>query len=230
MWAAQLESDGQEHQDLLHKRACRGPRSTQTHPPTRHALHPHLGAPPRPSATSGLRFRPAPGCRQARIAQPSHLTHNSRIRRARGPGAARRPSHRDRGRLWTPTTHPMRHASAQGPCRLRRALQLAVGPLLGHPALDLGRESAAEIRYLARIAAADFVHLHDSNAELNSIGDYNGAMGGGPGGSAALVRASPAAIQQQKPKTVSRGWAGPAGRRGRRGEPTGAHLNRHGSR
>ena len=99
MWVAQLESDGQEHQDLLYKRACRGPRSTQTHPPTRHALHPHLEAPPRPSSTSGPRFQPAPGCQQARIAQPSHLTYNNRIRRARGPGATRRPSQRDRGRL-----------------------------------------------------------------------------------------------------------------------------------
>ena len=166
MWATKLESDGQEHQDLLYKRACRGPRSTQTHPPTRHALHPHLEAPPRPSATSGPRFQPAPGCRQARIAQPSHLTYNSRIRRAHGPGAARGPSQRYRGRLWTPTTQPTRHASARGPYRLCRAPQLAVDPLLGRPALDLGRESAAEIHHLARIAAADFVHLQHSNQEL----------------------------------------------------------------
>ena len=149
MWVVQLESDGQEHQDLLYKRACRGPRSTQTHPPTRHALHPHLGAPPRPSATSGPRFPPAPGCRQARIAQPSHLTYNSRIRRARGPGAARGPSQRYRGRLWTPTTQPTRHASARGPYRLCRAPQLAVDPLLGHPALHLCPGSASKIRYLA---------------------------------------------------------------------------------
>ena len=41
----------------------------------------------------------------------------------------------------------MRQTSAQGPPRLRRAPQLAVDPLLGRPALDLGRESAAEIRH-----------------------------------------------------------------------------------
>ena len=166
MWAEQLESDGQEHQDLLYKGACRRPWSTQTHRPTPHALHPHLEAPPRPSATSGPRFQPAPGCRQARIAQPSHLTHNSRIKRARGPCATRGPSQRDRGRLWTPTTQPTRRASARGPYRLRRAPQLAVDPLLGRPALDLGRENAVEIRHLARIAAADFVHLQHSNQEL----------------------------------------------------------------
>ena len=57
----------------------------------------------------------------------------------------------------------MRQTSAQGPSRLRHAPQLAVDPLLGHPALDLGRESAAEIRHLARIAAADFVHLHQTH-------------------------------------------------------------------
>ena len=124
----------------------------------------------------------------------------------------------------------MRQTSAQGHPWLRRAPQLAVDPLLGRPALDLGRESTAKIHHLARIATTDFVHLHDSNAELNSIGDYNGAMGGGPGGSAALVRASPAATQQQKPKTVSRGWSGPAGRRGRREERSGAHLDRRGWR
>ena len=60
----------------------------------------------------------------------------------------------------------MRHASAQGPCRLRRAPQHVVGPLLDHPALDLGRESAAEIHHLAWIAAADFTDLRHSNQEL----------------------------------------------------------------
>ena len=38
-------------------------------------------------------------------------------------------------------------------------------------------------------------------------------MGGGPGGSAAPATASLAAAQQQKPKTVSRGWVGPAAER-----------------
>ena len=57
----------------------------------------------------------------------------------------------------------MRHASAHGPCQLRRAPQHVVDTLLGHPALDLGRESAAEIRHPAQIAAADFVHLHQTH-------------------------------------------------------------------
>jgi hypothetical protein len=61
----------------------------------------------------------------------------------------------------------MRHASTHGQYRLRRVTQPAVDALLGRPVLDLGRESAAEIRHLARIAAADFVHLQHSNQELN---------------------------------------------------------------
>ena len=223
MWAAQLESDGQDHVDLSYKGACRGPRSTQTHPPTPHALHPHPEAPPRPSATSGPRFQPAPGCRRARIAQPSHLTRNSKWRRAGRPGAARGPSLRDRGRLWTPTAQPTRHASAQGPCRLRRAPQHVVGPLLGHPALDLRRESAAEIHHLAQTAAADFVHLHQTHQASCATSYYNSPMRRDAGGSAAPVRASPAPVQPQKPKTVSRGRAGPAGRRGRRRESSGTH-------
>ena len=60
----------------------------------------------------------------------------------------------------------MRHTSAHGPCQLRRAPQHVVDPLLGHPALDLGHESATEIHHPARIAAADFVHLQHSNQEL----------------------------------------------------------------
>ena len=93
----------------------------------------------------------------------------------------------------------------QGPCRLRRASQCSVDPLLRRPALHLGRESAAKIRHLAQVAAADFVHLHHSDAEVVAARYAKGAMGGGPGGSAAPARASLAAAQQQKPKTVSRG-------------------------
>jgi len=62
---------------LICKRAWRRPRSTQTHPPTRNASHPHLEALPRPPTTSGPRFQPGPGCWQARTAQLSHLAHNS---------------------------------------------------------------------------------------------------------------------------------------------------------
>jgi len=118
----------------------------------------------------------------------------------------------------------------QGPCRLRRAPQCSVDPLLRRPALHLGHESAAKIRHLAQVAAADFVHLHDSNAEVVAQRYANGAMGGGPGDSAAPARASLAATQQQKRKTVSRGWSGPAGRRGWREERSGAHLDRRGWR
>ena len=99
----------------------------------------------------------------------------------------------------------MRQTSAQGPPRLRRAPQLAVDPLLGRPALDLGRESAAEIHHLARIAAADFVHLQHSDAEVVATRYAKGAMGRDPEDSATPATASLAAAQQQKLKTVSRG-------------------------
>ena len=64
--------------------------------------------------------------------------------------------------------------------------------------------SAREARHLAQVATADFVHLHHSDAELINHCYANGAMDGGPGGSAAPATASLAAAQQQKPKTVSR--------------------------
>ena len=60
----------------------------------------------------------------------------------------------------------MRQTSAQGPSRLRRALQLAVDPLLGRPALHLDPGSAAKIRHPAQIATADFTDLRHSNQEL----------------------------------------------------------------
>ena len=100
---------------------------------------------------------------------------------------------------------PTRQASVQGPCRLRRAPQCSVDPLLRRPALHLGRESAAKIHHLAQVAATDFVHLHDSDAELINARHANGAMDGGPEDSAAPATASVAAAQQQKPETVSRG-------------------------
>ena len=44
------------------------------------------------------------------------------------------------------------------------------------------------------------------------------------GDSTAPVRASPAPVQPQKPKTVSGGWARPAGRRAQRGQRSGTHI------
>ena len=64
----------------------------------------------------------------------------------------------------------MRQTSAQGHPQLRRAPQLAVDPLLGHPALHLCPGSAPKIRYLAPRKFADFVHLQHSNQELKQQG------------------------------------------------------------
>ena len=64
----------------------------------------------------------------------------------------------------------MRQTSAQGPPQLRRAPQLAVDPLLGHPALHLCLVSASKIRYLASLKPTYFVHLQHSNQELEQQG------------------------------------------------------------
>ena len=209
--------------DLICKRFKTGPwahkRTKQHTRPCTHDDH----ALPCPTTPQEPSFQPTPGCHRVQTAQPHQLAATTEVARIGRPGAARGPSQRYRGRLQTPTTHPMRHASAQGPCRLRRAPQHVVGPLLGHPALDLRRESAAEIRHPAQTATADFVHLHQTHQASSSTTYYNSAMRRDAGGSAAPVRASPAPVQPQKPKTVSRGRAGPAGRRGRRRESSGTH-------
>lgn len=107
----------------------------------------------------------------------------------------------------------MRHASTHGPYRLRHVTQHVVDPLLGHPALHLGRESAAEIHHLARIAAADFVHLQHSNQELIYQPYANGSMRRDARDCAAPLTATVLPVPLQKPKTVSHGGSGPAGRR-----------------
>ena len=157
------------------------------------------------------------------MGQPSQLAGSSHTWRARRPGATRRPSQRYVWRLKTPLAQPTGHASAHGPCRLRRAPQPAVDPLLGCPALHLGPGSAAKIRHPAQIAAADSVDLRQTHQASCAPTYCNSAMRRDAGGSAAPVRASPAPVQPQKPKTVSRGWVGPAGRRGRRRERSGTH-------
>ena len=120
----------------------------------------------------------------------------------------------------------MRHASTQGPCRLRPAPQLAVDPLPGRPALDLGRESAAEIRHLARIAAADFVHLQHSNQELICQPYANSPMHRDARDCAAPLTATVLPVAQQTENRFRAGAYRPAGGRG--GDNTGkAHLNRN---
>ena len=131
--------------DLLCKGPKTGPRGHKhTSERTRPCAHDNhaLAYSTRPLSP---RFYPTPGCREARIAQQHQLAATTKVARTGRPGAARRPSQRYVWRLKTPTTHPTRHASAQGPCRLRRAPQPAVDPLLGRPVLDLCRESACEI-------------------------------------------------------------------------------------
>ena len=125
--------------------ACSSPPTTQTHQPTRHALHPRNDArhtPPRPYCP---RFCIPAGCWQGQATQNSQLAGSSHSWRARRPDTTRQPSQRSVRRLKTPTTQPTRHASAQGPYRLCGDPQLAVDPSLDRPAPDLGHRSAAEI-------------------------------------------------------------------------------------
>jgi len=126
-------------------------------------------------------------------------------------------------RICAAVSPPTRPGSTQGPPRKDRRQQHSAWPLQGRCALHIWVWSAAEIRHPAQIAAADFVHLHQTHQASCATTFYDSAMRRDAGGSAAPVRASPAPVQPQKPKTVSRGRAGPAGRRGRRRERSGTH-------
>mgnify|MGYP003314679371 CR=1 FL=1 len=130
--ARTLYTRGSRAHEQTNQRNTRHTHATRVRPALHHPITP---------------FQPPAGCRRAQITQHSHLTTSSRTWRAHGPGATRRPSECYLGRLQTPTTQLMRHTSAQGPYRLRRAPQPAVDPLLGRPVLDLRRESAGEIRH-----------------------------------------------------------------------------------
>ena len=124
----------------------------------------------------------------------------------------------------------MRQTSAQGPSRLSRAPQLAVDPLLGHPALHLCPGSAPKIRYLAPRKSADFVHLQHSNQELLQQTAGDSPMRRDAEGCAAPLTATVLPVPPQKPKTVSRGGSGPAGRREREKNAAERDLNRRRSR
>ena len=163
--------------------------------------------------------------------RPAEPAHRQQPRtRARRPDTARRPGAEAFAHSPPLPSTSTRLPSAYGPCRLGRSQQPAKKPLLCRPALHLGPRSAAKIRHPAHIAAADFVHLHDSNAELIKGSYANSAMGRGPEDSAAPATASLAAAQQQKPKTVSGGEWRPAGRRARGDNTVNAHQDRRGWR
>ena len=120
----------------------------------------------------------------------------------------------------------MRQTSAQGPPRLHRALQRAVDPLLGHPALHLCPGSAPKIRSLAPRKSADFVHLQHSNQELIQQTAGDSSMRRDAEDCAAPLTATVLPVPPQKPKTVSRGGSGPAGRREREKNARNRDLNR----
>ena len=94
--------------------------------------------------------------------------------------------------------HPV-NASGSIPAAPRPTARRRPAPAPPSPPSRPG--SATKIPYLAQVATTDFVHLHDSNAEVVAARYANGAMGGGPGGSTAPATASLAATQQEKPKS-----------------------------
>ena len=116
--------------------------------------------------------------------------------------------------------------------RVRASSAGRVQLLLGRPAFHLGLGSATKIRHPAYIAVADSVHLHRSDAERVAAHYANSAMRRGPDDSATPVTASPAAVQQQKPRARCRLGAAPTvGRLACvRGQRSGAHLDRRRSR
>ena len=124
----------------------------------------------------------------------------------------------------------MRHASAQGPCWVHRAPQRAVAPLRSHLALHLGPGSASKIRYLAPRKSPNFVHLQHSNQELIQQTAGDSPMRRDAEDCAAPLTATVLPVPPQKPKTVSRGGSGPAGRREREKNAAERDLNRRRSR
>ena len=101
---------------------------------------------------------------------------------------------------------------------------LSCPPILhGRPPLHLDPGSTAKIRHPAQIAATDSVDLHQTHQAGCATLYYNCAMRRDAEGSPAPVRASPAPVQPQKPKTVSGGRSRPAGRRAQRGQRSGTH-------
>ena len=189
--------------------------------------------------THATRLRPAPQQPKTRVFKhlPAAGKHTRGSPATSPPAAtagarAGRTPLADREPRLSPTRSPSpststTQASDQGPCRLGRAHGCAKKLLYGRLPPPI---SAREAHHLAQIATTDFVHLQHSDAAVVAARYAKGAMGRGPEDSAAPATASLAAAQQQKPKTVSRGWSGPAGQRGRWEERSGAHLNRRGWR
>ena len=112
---------------LICKRAWRRPRSTQTHQPTRYALHPCNEALPYRSTPYGPRFCPPAACPQAQTTPHSQLAASSLLRRARRPDTARRTEVAATGRLQHRESR--RHARPGQPVHTRdcRARQCSAG-------------------------------------------------------------------------------------------------------
>lgn len=189
---------------LIWECACSSPPTTQTHQPTRHALHPRNDArhtPPRPYCP---RFCIPAGCWRARTAQPSQLTRSSYIRRARRPGATTDQKLALCPTQWSPPSTSSCQSSTQGPCRLGRAQQRAEELLLGPESTpSRSKKRPRRIRHPAQISLTGSIDLQHSNTQVNKACCARRAIDKGPGSSAAPVSVSPVAVSGVKPKAVS---------------------------
>ena len=180
------------------------PRSRQTHQPTPHALHPRQLRYSLPNWTPRPAFSTL--CRL-----PAGTDHAAQPPRAHEPRAARRPAGRrspTKPMLPTASTdaNPPGNALRLGPGSLpaapRPTARRTPTPRPPSPA-SRSKKRPPRIRHPTQIATTDSVDLRHSNAAVSTGYYATGVMDGGPGGSATPVRASPAAVQQQKLKPVS---------------------------
>ena len=155
----------------------------------------------------------------------SQLATNSQSSRARWPGTT--PRRRD-GPSPGESRPPSPHQPPSPQSRVRTGSDVPTDAQRSPSTARLPCISASEaprIWHPTPIAAAESVDLHQTHQASSATRTvyYYSAMCRDAEGSPAPVRASPAPVQPQKPKTVSRGRAGPAGRRGRRRESSGTH-------
>ena len=153
----------------------------------------------------------------------SQLATNSQSSRARWPGTT--PRRRD-GPSPGESRPPSPHQPPSPQSRVRTGSDVPTDAQRSPSTARLPCISAPEaprIWHPTPIAAAESVDLHQTHQASSATVYYYSAMCRDAEGSPAPVRASPAPVQPQKPKTVSGVWSRPAGRRAQRGQRSGTH-------
>ena len=149
----------------------------------------------------------------------SQLATNSQSSRARWPGTT--PRRRD-GPSPGESRPPSPHQPPSPQSRVRTGSDVPTDAQRSPSTARLPCISAPEaprIWHPTPIAAAESVDLHQTHQASSATVYYYSAMCRDAEGSPAPVRASPAPVQPQKPKTVLGGRARPAGRLGPAGFP-----------